>query len=305
MPRAARIKEPTAMYHTMSRSITEFDMFPDDSDKEYFLDILQKCKEKFHCKVSGFCLMTNHYHLIIDTCGYDVSKFMKSLNQSYVIYINKKYNRKGHLLAERFNSKIIDSDEYLLTVSAYIHNNCKDIPGYNGREYEYPYSSMGVFLGKVKDKRNLIDTEYVLGCVNEKDKGKARAAYEEMVAERRDIGINKELKEYLKEFWNEQYQYKSYREVFIRDKKPEEIINLILDKFGIQDKTEIMHKWKRRTMELRQVVAYALTVFCGISICEACKYMYNITASCCTKLVDKGFGIVSRNSELRGLLFGI
>ena len=143
MSRAGRIKEPSAIYHVMSRSITEFDLFKDDSDKERFLDILNKYKEKLHSKVYGFCLMTNHYHIILDTCGYDISEFMKRLNLSYVNYIKYKYKRRGHLMADRFSSKIIDSDEYLLTVSAYVHNNCKDIPDYNGREFDYPYSSIG------------------------------------------------------------------------------------------------------------------------------------------------------------------
>lgn len=304
MSRRARKTDPTAIYHVMSRSITEFDMFQDNSDKERFLDILQKYKEKNHCKVYGYCLMTNHYHLIIDAYGYDISKFMKSLNQSYVIYINKKYNRRGHLLADRFNSKIIDSDNYLLTVSAYIHNNCKDISQYNGREHEYPYSSMGIYLGIMKDKRELVDTNYVLGCMNEKDKDKARSAYAEMVMERKDEGTKKKLKEYLEEFWKEQNQYRSYRQVIIRDKKPEEIVKLISEKFEIRDNTELMHRWKRRTMEFRQVVAYALAVFCGMKVCEVCKYMYNITAACCAKLVDKGFEVVRRNNEIKELLLG-
>jgi putative transposase len=119
MPRAARKKHPTAIYHTMSRSITEFDLFPDNSDKECFLNILQECKEKYHCKIYGYCLMNNHYHLYIDPCGFDISKFMKRLNQRYVNKIKSKYNRRGHLLAERFKSKIVDTDQYALTVSAY------------------------------------------------------------------------------------------------------------------------------------------------------------------------------------------
>lgn len=258
MPRAARIKEPTAIYHTMSRSITEFDLFPDNSDKEYFLDLLEKYVMKLHCKVYGYCLMTNHYHLIVDPCGYDISKFMKSLNQTYVKYINKKYKRRGHLLADRFNSKIVDTSEYMLTVSAYVHNNPKDLPEYNGKEFEYPYSSMRIYLGKWKDKRRILDTDFILGCVNESDKNKAIKAYAEIVAEKRDIGINKKLKAYLDEFKKEQYEYKSYREVILRDRKPEEIIKLISDKYGIKDTIEMMHRWKRNTMEFRQVVAYTL-----------------------------------------------
>ena len=56
MPRAARKKETEAIYHVMSHSITEFDLYPDNSDKEYFLDLMQKYKEKHHCKIYGYCL---------------------------------------------------------------------------------------------------------------------------------------------------------------------------------------------------------------------------------------------------------
>ncbi|MDP4094292.1 MAG: transposase, partial [Bacillota bacterium] len=194
MPRAGRIKNPEAIYHVMSRSISEFNLFPENSDKDKFLDILQECMNKYNCKTYAYCLMTNHYHLMLDTCGFDISKFMKSLNQRYVKYVNKTYKRRGHLLDERFSSKIIDSEEYLLTVSAYIHNNPKDLPEYNGKESEYQYSSMGIYLGKRKDKRGIVDTDFILGCVNEADRKEAVKRYEEMVIEHRDIGINRKLK---------------------------------------------------------------------------------------------------------------
>lgn len=299
MPRAARIKRELAIYHVMSRSISEFDLFPEDSDKDRFLDILKKYKEMFKCKVYGYCLMTNHYHIIIDTCGYDISNFMKRLNLSYVSYIKFKYGRRGHLLAERFNSKIIDSDEYLLTVSAYIHNNAKDLPGFAGREFEYPYSSMGFYTGKRKDIRGLVDTGFILSSINEKDRVKAQKAYTEMVIERRDIGINKKLKEYLEEFRNEQYEYRPYREVIYRNKNPEEIIKYFAEKYGVADINEMMHRWKRKSMEFRQVIAYVLIVFAGMKISETCKYLKNITASCCSKLCEKGFIHYINDIEIR------
>ena len=289
MPRAARIKNPEAIYHVMARSITEFDMFRDDEDKSYFLDLLSVCKEKFHSRVYSYCIMTNHFHILLDTSGYDISTFMKSLNQRYVKYINKKYGRRGHLLAERFNSKIITSSEYALTVSAYIHNNVKDIPEYTNNIFEYPYSSMGIYLGKQKDKRNLIDTGFILGCIDEKDKQRALIAYAEMVCEKREAGINIKLKKYLEEFKKEQFTYKSYRTVLLRDKKPEEIINKIAERFEIKDTKEIMHRWKRKSRRFREAVAYALTTFCGMGTKEACGYMKNISGTCLARLVDKGF----------------
>lgn len=302
MPRAPRIKESTAIYHIMSHSITEFDLFPDNSDKDYFLDLLQKYNDKHNCKTYGYCLMTNHYHVIIDTCGYDISKYMKSLNQSYVRHINNTYRRKGHLLTERFKSKIIDSEEYMLTVSSYVHNNPKDLPDYNGKEFEYPYSSMGIYLGKIKDRRNLVDTDFILGCVNESDRNTAIKAYAEMVIERREIGINKKLREYLDKFNKEQYEYKSYRKVILRDKRPEEVIKLIAEKLGIKDINILMHRWKRNALQFRQITAYALNNFCGLSINEITKLMYNISHSCCSILSNKGYEALRVNSHLRECL---
>jgi putative transposase len=302
MPRAARIKDPEAIYHIMSRSITEFDLFPDNSDKEEFLDILKKYAEKYHCKVYAFCLMTNHYHIIIDTCGFDISKFMKSFNQTYVKHINRKYNRRGHLLTERFASKIITNDKYMLTVSAYVHNNPKDISGYAGREYEYTYSSMGIYLGLRKDKRKLVDTDFVLGCVNEINRKRAVERYEEIVRERRGIVINRKLQEYLKQFQDEQYEYRPYRKVIIRDKDPKEIIRMVAGKFGIEDTEKILHRWKRSTMDFRRVVAYVLHAFCGMGIKEVAENMCNITASCCAKLSDRGYEIIRRDNNMKELI---
>lgn len=304
MPRASRKKNPEAIYHVMAHSISEFDLFPSNSDKDYFLDLLHKFNDKYNCKIYAFCLMSNHYHIIIDTCGFDISKYMKSLNQSYVKFINKKYNRKGHLLTERFNSKIISTDDYLLTVSAYIHNNPKDLPDYSGKEFDYPYSSMGIYLGKTYDKRSLIDTAYVLGCVNEIDKVKAIKAYCEMVIERRDIGINRKLKEYLDEFLREQYEYKSNRKVILRDKKPEDIIELVAKRLGIEDVNILSHRWKRNAMLFRQVTAYSLNNFCGLSIKEVTKLMLNISQSCCAVLSNKGYDVLKQNNQLKEFIIG-
>lgn len=302
MPRTARIKNPEAVYHVMARSITEFDMFPKDEDKNHFLDLLKKCVEKWHCKVYAYCLMTNHYHILLDTNGFDISSFMKSLNQRYVRYINKKYGRIGHLLADRFNSKVVTNREYALTVSAYIHNNAKDISEYSSKVSEYPFSSMGIYIGKQKDERNLVDKDFILMFVNENDKNCAIKAYIEMVEERREAGTNKELREYIEEFNKEQYEYKSYRTVLLRDRKPEEIIEAIAKKLGITDTKEMMHRWKRNSMKFRETVAYALTTFCGLGTKEACEHMKNITGASLARLSERGFSHFNNETDIKDIL---
>jgi putative transposase len=305
MARTARKKDPAAVYHVMSRSISEFQLFPEDSDKDYFLDLLQKLAEGYHIKIYSFCIMDTHYHLLIDACGYDISKLMKSLNQRYVKYVNRKYKRRGHLLNERFTSKIIDNFEYLISASSYIHNNPKDLEKYTGREYEYRYSSMGIYLGIHKDRRNLVDTSFILKSINENDRSRAVQAYREIVAEQCQTGLNTKQAKYIAEFQKEQYEYQSHRETIVRDKDPEEVIKTVAGKLGIEDTSEIMHRWKRRAMEFRRVVAYALNVFCGMGMKEISRRMYNISSSCCARLCNEGFEIMKKNSEIKNLLLGL
>ncbi|MDP4094288.1 MAG: hypothetical protein Q8920_13110 [Bacillota bacterium] len=108
--------------------------------------------------------------------------------------------------------------------------------------------------------------------------------------------------QYLEEFQNEQYEYRSYKIVLLRDKKPEEIIKLIDNKLGIKDTNELMYKWKRKTMDFRRITAYVLNAFCGMGINEVAGYMHNITASCCANLRNKGYEIIQGNSQWNNLI---
>lgn len=123
-----------------------------------------------------------------------------------------------------------------------------------------------------------------------------------MVSEKRETGINMKLKKYLEEFMKEQFEYKSYRTVLLRNRKPEEIINKIAERFGIKDTKEIMHRWKRNSMRFREAVAYSLITFCGMGTKEACEYMKNISGTCLARLSDKGFRQFGSDSVLLKLL---
>ena len=163
------------------------------------------------------------------------------------------------------------------------------MPGYEGKEHQYQYSSMGIYLGTMKDRRNLVDTDFMLGSIDERDRKKAAIAYAELVKQRLDVGIDMKLRAYLEEFTREQYEYKPYREVVVRDKKPEEVIRFIAKKFGIASTEKMMQRWRRSMLGFRSAVAYALTTYCGLGYLDVCKIMDNITASCCSRLSRKGF----------------
>jgi len=101
MPREAREKSPNSMFHIMSRSISEVDLFRDNDDKNKYLSFLKRYKETFAIKVYAYCLMDNHSHLVIDVNGADISKVFHGVNLRYAIYYNKNmggtdtYSRAG------------------------------------------------------------------------------------------------------------------------------------------------------------------------------------------------------------------
>lgn len=97
--------------------------FLDKSDKYKFIDIIRETKEKYNYEIYAYCLMDNHVHLVIYDKEQKLSKLMQSIEISYAIYFNKKYERVGHLFQDRFFSKKVEDREYLKMVCRYIHQN--------------------------------------------------------------------------------------------------------------------------------------------------------------------------------------
>ena len=82
MPRVARVKHENGIYHIMVRSISDIPLFRDSADKDKYLQLIKKYQGIYLFKVYAYCLMTTHGHMAIDCCGADISKIMKSINQS-------------------------------------------------------------------------------------------------------------------------------------------------------------------------------------------------------------------------------
>lgn len=187
MPRRARIKDPAAIYHIICRSNSELLLFRNNRDKEHYLKLLKRYLGKCKCRLYGYCLMDNHVHLHLDANGYDISKFMHSLNNAYVWYYNKKYARHGHLFQDRFVSRILVTDVHNLVVSAYIHNNPHDIRGYYGKEEMYEYSSYGIYLGIKNDRYGIVDTNFIKSLFGLRDDAGFAVRYHNFVKGRHEI----------------------------------------------------------------------------------------------------------------------
>jgi len=124
MPRSARITIENACYHIITRGNQKQTVFKDPADYQKYLLLLSKYKRKYGFKLYCFCLMPNHVHLVIEVNKTkDLNKIMRGMNLSYTLYFNMKYEKVGHLWQDRFKSKVIEKDAYLLECIKYIENN--------------------------------------------------------------------------------------------------------------------------------------------------------------------------------------
>jgi len=122
MPRKERITEP-GFYHVISRGVERRNVFLDDDDFDRFLSILSIEFKVYDVLLHSFCLMSNHYHLLLETKQSNISDAMKRVNSLYSIYFNKKYKRLGHLWQGRFTSYYLYEDVHFWYVAKYIERN--------------------------------------------------------------------------------------------------------------------------------------------------------------------------------------
>ena len=159
MSRPLRIEYPGAWYHIMNRGGRYEAIFEDKIDYSVFLELLQETIEIFHIKVSAFCLMQTHYHLLIQTPEANISRSMRHINGVYTQRFNKIHGYDGHLFRGRYKSILIDADSYLLQVMRYIHRN-PITAGLTGN-LNYTWSSHKAYLSDLK-KWNWVSRDKVL-----------------------------------------------------------------------------------------------------------------------------------------------
>ncbi|MEI6516663.1 MAG: transposase [bacterium] len=123
MPRPPRKQYSGALYHVTSRGNGRGRIFFDDSDRDRFLNQLQDCLETYGVVLYAYVLMSNHYHLLVRTAHPNLSRFMQRLNTSYALYSRYKHRKPGHQLEGRYKAKLVQGDEYLMTMTRYIHLN--------------------------------------------------------------------------------------------------------------------------------------------------------------------------------------
>ncbi len=123
MARPLRLHFPHAFYHVISRGNAKQPTFVDASDYERFLALLQSTSSRFDVLCHAYCLMPNHFHLLLEPDACPLSRMMQQLNSAYSQSFNRRHDRVGHVLQGRFKGLLVDRDEYFLQVLRYIMLN--------------------------------------------------------------------------------------------------------------------------------------------------------------------------------------
>lgn len=210
MPRKARVRSKTGIYHIMIRGINRQTIFEDDEDYVYFSNVMKHAKIKGEFKLFGYCLMGNHVHILMQEKEESVSLSMQRICSSFVYWYNWKYDRCGHLFQERYKSEIVENEAYLLAALRYIHQNpvkagiADSLDRYNWSSYhDYTY------------EKSDLDTEFILG----------------MFSKNRQLAI-KRFKSFMEEESDEGFiEYKDNHKHKVLD---QEIISIVKSTYGVE-----------------------------------------------------------------------
>jgi putative transposase len=203
MPRVARGLADGMIYHVINRGNGRQEVFHKDDDFQAFITLLREAKEKHPVKLLGYCLMSNHFHLLLSPDqADDLSKFMQWLMTSHVRRYHRHYRSSGHVWQGRYKSFIVDNDRHLLTVLRYIEGNPVRICLIQSAD-EWRWSSHGERLNGTDG--NIVDalplelpvrwTEYVKHPLDRQRTGENAAMCEQRSAIREFSMANHDLRE--------------------------------------------------------------------------------------------------------------
>jgi REP element-mobilizing transposase RayT len=181
MARPLRIEYPGAFYHITSRGNEQKDVFKSQRDREKFLEYLASATERYGAVIHAYCLMGNHFHLLLETPEANLSQIMRHINGAYTTYFNTKRKRSGHLFQGRYKAILIEADEYLTELSRYIHLNPVRV-GIVEKPEQYQWSSYRSYTGHSKPPEWLM-TGFILGCFAQKTPD-AQSKYRTFVEDR-------------------------------------------------------------------------------------------------------------------------
>ena len=180
MARPVRIELPGAIYHITSRGDYREDVFIDDDDRAEWLKLLGRVCGRFNWKIHVYCMMNNHYHLVLETAQANLSKGMRQLNGVYTQYFNRRHQHEGPVFHGRFRGIVVEKEAYLLELSRFVVLNPLRSQIVEKIE-NWKWSSYLAYCGK-QEHAPWLDTSWVFGKLA-KSKSKAMKHYPQFVRE--------------------------------------------------------------------------------------------------------------------------
>lgn len=209
MPRQKREWYPGAVYHVMSRGNRRLALYKDKDDYLDFLLCIQKTRERYSFQIHALCLMTNHFHILIETETTELWKIMQRMLNTYARIFNDRHHFSGHLFEGRYTSCLVEDERYFLEVSRYIHLNPVKA-GMVREPLNYEYSSYGLFVNEQNEATkhdaitprvsdlffDIVRTDRVLGAFRFNNREQYRMFVEGRISHaEQELLIQKDMKE--------------------------------------------------------------------------------------------------------------
>ena len=179
MARPLRLEFAGALYHITSRGDRREDIYLAEDDRREFLVLLGHVCDRFNWRIHAYCLMTNHYHLVVETVEGNLSAGMRQLNGVYTQYFNRTHGRVGHVFQGRYKGILVERDSYLLELSRYVVLNPLRA-GMVAELIDWPWSSYPAMVGETAP--DWLAVKPLLACFGE-EISQARERYCHFVAQ--------------------------------------------------------------------------------------------------------------------------
>lgn len=180
MARPLRIEYPGALYHVTARGNARDWIYLDDEDRQAFTDLLAEVVGGFNWLLHAYCLMGNHYHLLVETPDANLGRGMRQLNGVYTQRFNRRHERVGHVFQGRYKAILVEKDSYLLELARYVVLNPVRA-GLVGEPGEWPWTSYRATAG-LDGRPPWLGADWLLSALGS-ERAKAQQRYRQFVAE--------------------------------------------------------------------------------------------------------------------------
>jgi putative transposase len=297
MSRPLRIEYPGAWYHVMNRGRRREKIFASARDYEIFITVLCEAVEQWNLQVAAYCLMPNHYHLLLHTPDGNISRCMRHINGIYTQRYNRRYRKDGQLFRGRYKAVTVAGDSYLLEVLRYIHRNPLKA-GLVTNLDDFRWSSHKGYIARAK-KWDWLYKDFLLSLFSDK-RGQAKKAYIEFVSQKEADEIDKfygkknlssvlgddDFKRWIKEKFQDLRFHREIPESRVLTPDPESIIAAVCGCFNM--KKESLMKSRRGKENLpRDTVVYFLRMYSTETLAGVGRYFKISKYSTVSSIVER------------------